>query len=124
MRVRYCRSHGRASAESISTLGVFEECGFGHGSERWSSEYLGRLLVHYLVIVCQQAAAECPRIFPGMVDRIFWTFDDPPAYSGSDADKLGEFRRVRDEIARTIDEWVMKLPALNPQQQTQQPLPG
>lgn len=73
-------------------------------------EYLGRLLVHYLIIVCKQAADECPRIFPGIVERVFWTFDDPPAFPGTETEKLNVFRRVRDEISKTIDEWFAKLP--------------
>lgn len=105
------------------TKQVLEEIGINTTELRSKpvKEYLGRLLVHYLVIVCKQAAAECPRIFPGMVDRVYWTFDDPPAFIGSDAEKLAEFRRVRDEIARTIDEWVANLPALKSQPPKQLP---
>src|SRR5436305_6557310 len=41
------------------------------------AEYLGKLPVHHLIIVCDNANESCPRIFPGMLDRQFWPFDDP-----------------------------------------------
>ena len=33
-----------------------------------------------------------------------WSFDDPAAAQGTHEEKLAVFRRVRDEIARRIDE--------------------
>jgi arsenate reductase len=74
-------------------------------------EYLGKLWVHYLVIVCQSADESCPRIFPGMVERLFWKFDDPPAFKGSEEEKLNKFRQVRNEIDEAIDRWVKELDA-------------
>ena len=63
-------------------------------------EFLGRLSVRYLIIVCSGADESCPRIFPGMAERLYWPFDDP-AESG-----ISEFRRVRDEIKSRIAEWL------------------
>jgi arsenate reductase len=93
------------------TVQVLEEIGIDTSTLQSKSvkEYLGRLWVHYLVIVCQSAQESCPRIFPGMVDRFFWKFDDPPAFQGTDEAKLEKFRQVRDEIASTMDEWVKQL---------------
>ncbi|HEV2971566.1 MAG TPA: arsenate reductase ArsC [Pirellulales bacterium] len=95
------------------TLQVLNEIGIDTSELRSKSvtEYLGKLWVHYLVIVCQNAAESCPRIFPGMVKRFFWPFDDPPAFQGTDLEKLEKFREVRAAIAAAIDDWVSDLEA-------------
>jgi arsenate reductase len=69
-------------------------------------EFLGHMPVRYLVIVCGGANEECPRIWPGMRERLFWPFDDPAAFDGSDIETVNEFRRVRDEIKDKIQTWV------------------
>lgn len=52
----------------------------------------------YVVTVCDDAKEACP-YFPGAVQRLNWSFDDPSAAVGSDVQRLAVFRRVRDEIA-------------------------
>jgi arsenate reductase len=69
-------------------------------------EYLGRLWVHYLVIVCDNANNTCPRIFPGLVERFFWPLEDPPAFAGTDEERLEKFREVRDQLDERIQAWV------------------
>ena len=69
-------------------------------------DYLGRLPVRHLIVVCGGANENCPRIFPGMQTRTFWNLDDPAAFVGSDEDTLDEFRRIRDEIETRIKLWV------------------
>ena len=64
------------------------------------SEFLGRIAVRYLVVVCDKANETCPRIFPGMLNRLYWPFDDP------DGKGIEEFRRVRDEIKQRIQSWL------------------
>ena len=70
------------------------------------SEYLGKMAVRYLIIVCENADQSCPRIFPGMMHRLFWPFDDPAHFVGSPDETLNEFRRVRDEIREKIVDWL------------------
>lgn len=93
------------------TLQVLEEIGIETKQLRSKrvKEYLGRLWAHYLVIVCDEAADRCPRIFPGMGQRFAWHFDDPPAFQGTDEERLKKFREVRDQIAATIETWVKGL---------------
>jgi arsenate reductase len=55
---------------------------------------LGRLSVRHLIIVCDAANEKCPRIFPGMLNRHFWPFDDPAAFVGSPDTTLEKFRTV------------------------------
>lgn len=69
-------------------------------------EFLGRIPVRYLVIVCGGANETCPRIWPGMRERLFWPFDDPASFEGSPEDVRNEFRRVRDQIRDRIESWL------------------
>lgn len=50
-----------------------------------------------IISVCSAAETECP-VFPAAVERRHWPFDDPAHATGSDEERLAEFRRVRDEI--------------------------
>jgi arsenate reductase (thioredoxin) len=69
-------------------------------------EYLGRVLVRYLIIVCDGANERCPRVLPGMLSRMFWPFDDPGQFVGSRAATLEKFRTVRDQIESRIKQWL------------------
>jgi len=59
----------------------------------------------YVITVCDSANERCP-IFPGGATRIHWSFDDPSQATGTDEEKLKEFRRVRDEISARIRAWL------------------
>ena len=54
-----------------------------------------------VVSVCDNAAEQCP-IFPGAPQRVHWSLPDPAAVSGTEEEKLGAFRRVRNELERRI----------------------
>ena len=73
-------------------------------------DYLGRLPVHHLIVVCDGANEKCPRVFPGMMNRMFWPFDDPAAFVGSEAATRDKFRAVRDEIEARIKQWLKETP--------------
>ena len=70
------------------------------------SEYLGRVAIDYLIIVCSGADQSCPRTFPILGHRLYWPFDDPAAIDGSPEAVIAEFRRVRDPIKGRIIEWL------------------
>ena len=54
----------------------------------------------YVISVCDEASAErCP-IFPGVTTRLNWSFADPSAFTGTEAERLGKTITVRDEIGR------------------------
>ena len=59
----------------------------------------------YVVTVCDSANESCP-VFPQVATRLHWSFDDPSAVRGSEEERLAEFRRVRDAIARRIESWL------------------
>lgn len=68
--------------------------------------FLGRISIHYLIIVCDDAQQKCPRIFPGMRERLVWPFEDPAQFTGSQDEVVAAFRRVRDEIRGCILNWL------------------
>jgi arsenate reductase len=78
-------------------------------SGQWSEDvkdYLGRLVAHYLIVVCADAEEHCPRMFPGVGERLFGPFDDPASVDSGNEDALAIFRRVRDQIAARLDQWL------------------
>jgi arsenate reductase len=103
-------SAGTDPAASVNPLAVdvMAEKGIdiSHHEPKNVSQFLGRLPVRHLVIVCNAANETCPRIFPGMMNRMFWPFDDPATFQGSPETTKEKFRAVRDEIESKIKEWV------------------
>jgi len=68
--------------------------------------FLGKIAVQTLIIVCDDAAKNCPTIWPGALNRMHWSLEDPVAFVGDDAAKLGKFRKVRDQIDAHIRKWI------------------
>lgn len=60
--------------------------------------------IDYVVTVCDRAKETCPR-WPGRTTVIHWSFDDPAAVAAVDDRRL-VFRRVRDEIASAIRQFL------------------
>ena len=90
------------------TVCVMEEIGVpleGQRSKR-VREYLGKLAVHDLIVVCARTERECPKLFPGALNHHFWPFPDPAAVDGPLDEKLAAFREVRDQIERRVLEWL------------------
>src|ERR671914_2922931 len=56
----------------------------------------------HVVTVCDDANEACP-VFPGAKSRLHWSFRDPSQATGSDEERLGVFRGVRDEILARIE---------------------
>ena len=90
---------------------VMQEIGIDISGQRSKSakEYLGLMTVHYVIFVCAKAERDCPKLFPGMGERLYWPFDDPAAVEGTEEEQLKAFRRVRDEIAARLREWLRDL---------------
>jgi len=57
-----------------------------------------------VITVCDNARVSCP-VFPGPVERLHWSFEDPAAVTGSDAERLAAFRRIRDQIDARLREF-------------------
>ena len=71
------------------------------------SEYLDQPF-NFVITVCDQAAKTCP-IFPGRAQRIHWSFPDPAAAQGSDAEILAAFEQVRDDLEARLRVWLAEL---------------
>lgn len=72
-------------------------------------EFLNRP-VHTVITVCGNADQACP-MYPGLVHRYHWGFDDPAHATGTEEEVMAEFRRVRDEIAKVFQAYAAKLRA-------------
>jgi arsenate reductase len=103
-------SAGTEPTERIHPLAiqVMAEKGIDISGQRPKNvgDVLQRQPVHYLVAVCSGANETCPRVDAGAVQRLFWPFDDPAAFVGSEAATLEKFRTVRDEIEMRIKSWL------------------
>jgi arsenate reductase len=75
----------------------------GHGSKHLG-EYLAQPF-DYVITVCDSAAEGCPA-FPGPARRIHWSFPDPAAAQGSNAERMEVFRSVRDDIEGRLRDWL------------------
>ena len=73
------------------------------------SRYLGKMHFSHLITVCSNAEQRCP-IFPGMGQRLHWSFEDPATFEGSDDAKREKFRQIRDQIEAKILDWLHKQP--------------
>lgn len=96
---------------------VLEEIGIDAKEHRSKHlrEYLGRLPVRYLIVVCSEADRECPTAWPGVVQRLYWPFEDPAAFQGTAEERMAKFRAVRDQIEEKIKGWLREVlpPAAN-----------
>ena len=69
-------------------------------------EYLGKVLFLYLITVCDDANKNCPTTWPGISNRMHWSFEDPAAFEGTEEEKLAKFRQVRDQIEKRVKDWL------------------
>jgi len=58
-----------------------------------------------VITVCDHAKESCP-VFPGAKQLLHWPFEDPADATGTDAERLVQFRRVRDQIRERIAAWL------------------
>ncbi len=97
-------SAGSAPTGQVHPLAIEVMNEIGIDISKHRSKHLNEFLdqpVHTVISVCGNADQACP-MFPGMVHRYHWGFDDPAKAKGSNAEVLAVFRRVRDEIAKTF----------------------
>lgn len=86
---------------------VMKEIGIdiSHHASKKVSEFQGESF-DFVITVCDNANEHCPH-FPGKATRLHQNFTDPSKkqYDNED-EKLGEFRKVRDEIAAFCESFV------------------
>jgi len=67
--------------------------------------YTAGELFDYVITVCDESNAErCP-IFPGVTQRMHWSFPDPGALVGSHDERLAATREIRDAIEARVTAW-------------------
>jgi len=92
------------------TKRVMEEIGVDI-SDQYSkglTQFMGRMHIGYLITVCEKAEERCP-ILPGVSIRLVWPFDDPAIPEGTEEERIGRFRAVRDRIDERIQSWLKEM---------------
>jgi arsenate reductase len=90
------------------TIQVMDEVGMdisGYKSKGVDT-YLGKVMFQYLITVCDDADKNCPTVWPGVNQRLHWSFEDPVAFVGTEEERLAKFRQVRDQIDQKIKAWI------------------
>ena len=59
----------------------------------------------YVITVCDSVNERCPA-FAAETRRIHWSFEDPSRATGTEEERQGIFRRVRDEILDRLRGWL------------------
>jgi arsenate reductase len=96
----------RPSVVNPFAIAVMRERGIDISGQR--SKHLDEFRAQpfdYVITVCDSAAETCP-VFPGRARRIHWSFPDPAAVAGSNAERQAAFRQVRDAIEARLREWL------------------
>lgn len=90
------------------TIKVMDEIGIDVSSQtsKGMDTYWGKTGLHYVVTVCDNANENCPAVWPGVHQKMHWSFEDPAAVEGTEESKLAKFREVRDLIDRKIQRWL------------------
>lgn len=79
-------------------IAVMKEVGIDITSHRSKhvDEFAGQDF-DYVLTVCDNAKESCP-VFFGEAARLHHSFNDPAAVEGSEEERLGAFRKVRDDL--------------------------
>jgi arsenate reductase len=88
------------AVEAMKELGI----DISHHRSKNVDEFVGQSL-DWVITVCDLAKESCP-VFPGAVSRLHWSLEDPAAATGSPEERWAVFRRVRDDIAERIREFI------------------
>jgi arsenate reductase len=95
-----------ASSVRPEAITVMDELGIdlrGHTSKT-IQPFMGQAW-DFLIPVCEEACEACPYV-PGAKTVLRWSFDDPSAATGTDPERLAVFRRIRDEMATRIRQFI------------------
>ena len=90
-------------AEAIAAMREINIDISGHRSKS-VDEFAGQSF-DFVITVCDNAKESCP-IFPANAELIHWSFDDPAAVTGTEAERLSAFRRVRDQIKARFEQFL------------------
>ena len=89
---------------------VMQEIGIDISSQKPKAVdiYLGKTMIHDLMILCDKTQSTCPNVWPGtpFQKRYYWPVNDPEIVSCTAEEKLDAFRKVRDELKEKIVSWL------------------
>lgn len=96
----------RPSFVRPEAIAVVWELGIDISRQRSKSveEFAGQPF-DFVITVCDNARESCP-VFPVAAKRIHWSLTDPAAAEGTEDARLAAFRRIRDELAAHLEEFV------------------
>ena len=103
-------SAGLEPAQKVNPLvdKVMAEDGFDLSDKKPQSVFKlysqGEIYEH-VITVCNDSDSKCP-IFPGITKRWHWPFPDPAKVEGTESERLGQVRKIRD----MIKDWVLNPP--------------
>ena len=88
------------------------EVGIDPGGLRAKSvqEFMGRVRVRHVIVVCEESEPDCPRVFPFALETLRWPFEDPARTEGGPDLQLARFRRVLRDIEECIQTWLRESP--------------
>jgi arsenate reductase len=93
----------RPTSVRAEAIAVLKEIGIDISGHRAKAvEEIPSAEVDTVITLCGEE--ECP-LFLGKATRLHWGLPDPAAVSGSEAERLNAFRRVRDELRRRIGDF-------------------
>jgi glyceraldehyde 3-phosphate dehydrogenase len=66
----------------------------------------------YVISVCDQEQGQrCP-VFPGVTQRLSWSFPDPASFTGTHAERLARVVEVREALQARLEAWLRTLPGV------------
>ena len=86
--------------KSIEELGLSVD-----GLESKSVELFVGDQIDLAVTVCDHAKEACP-VLPGVARTVHWPFEDPADVTGTDDEKIIQFRKIRDQIKNRIEDFL------------------
>jgi len=95
-----------AHGKNPRAITIMQQAGVDISSQK--SEQLDPAIldqIDLLITVCGNADANCP-VIPVRCKKQHWPFDDPASVTGSEAEIMAEFARVRDQIRSRIEAFV------------------
>lgn len=88
---------------------VMKEAGIDISQQRAKSVFdlfrRGELFAYVITVCDEKTAEQCP-VFPGITNRLHWSFQDPASLTGSPAEKLERMRGIRDRIRERVSAFI------------------
>jgi arsenate reductase len=91
------------------TIQVMKEIGIDISNKRSKSiiEFYGKKF-DLVITLCDNARKECP-FFPGAINLIHKSFEDPTSITGTEEEKLNKFRKLRDQVKSWLIEYFQNI---------------